>query len=57
MNLLAGSIPGVIIGSHFAARAPDTLLRWSLPLCAPGGQVPGRKTARTQPSSFSLNIR
>jgi len=26
-SLLAGSIPGIIIGSYFAARAPDRLLR------------------------------
>jgi uncharacterized membrane protein YfcA len=26
-SLLVGSIPGIIIGSHFAARAPDRLLR------------------------------
>lgn len=30
VNLLLGSIPGVIVGSHFASRAPDRLLRWAL---------------------------
>jgi uncharacterized membrane protein YfcA len=30
LNLLVGSIPGVIVGSLWSSRAPDTMLRWAL---------------------------
>jgi len=30
LSLLAGSLPGIYIGSHFAGRIPETLLRWIL---------------------------
>jgi len=30
LSLLVGSLPGIYIGSHFAGRIPDTLLRWIL---------------------------
>jgi uncharacterized membrane protein YfcA len=28
--LLAGSLPGIVLGSHLAARVPDTVLRLGL---------------------------
>jgi uncharacterized protein len=30
LSLLVGSLPGIYIGSHFAGRIPETLLRWIL---------------------------
>jgi uncharacterized membrane protein YfcA len=30
LSLLTGSLPGIYIGSHFAGRIPETLLRWIL---------------------------
>jgi uncharacterized protein len=30
LSLLAGSLPGIYLGSHFAGRIPETLLRWIL---------------------------
>jgi uncharacterized membrane protein YfcA len=30
LSLLVGSLPGIYIGSHFAGRIPDRLLRWIL---------------------------
>jgi hypothetical protein len=29
-SLLAGSLPGIVLGSHVAARVPDTVLRLGL---------------------------
>ncbi len=30
LSLLVGSLPGIYLGSHFAGRIPETLLRWIL---------------------------
>ena len=29
-SLLCGSLPGIVLGSHIAARVPDTVLRMTL---------------------------
>ena len=30
LSLLVGSLPGIYLGSHFAGRVPDTMLRFFL---------------------------